>query len=299
MFCGKWGYDYSEMDKWINVTGGKGGNSYLVLGDKKTALVDCGMAYCASNLINNVKRILDSSALDYVFVSHSHYDHIGAVPYLREEWPNIIVCGTDYDKNILNRYNALKAIKKLSLQAAKIYNNGTFKDYDDAMMKIDTVISDGDIINLGGLSIRAIETPGHTKCTLSFLLNNEILFASESTGYMTKSGDIHHAFLISYAKTIESIIICGKINPKFIISPHFGLVDKRYTLTYWQNSIASARKIRDFILNLVKLGYGEEIILSEYEKMFRDEEIQLEQPINAFCLNTKSMIKAVLKESLD
>jgi len=76
------------MDYIKDVTGGKGGSAYLVLGKDKTALIDCGMAYCAPDLIKNIKKFLaDGMRLDYVFLSHSHYDHIGAIPYLREIWP--------------------------------------------------------------------------------------------------------------------------------------------------------------------------------------------------------------------
>ncbi len=286
----------SEMDYIVNVTGGKGGNSFLLLGDQKTALVDCGMAYCAANLINNVKQVLNTRALDYVFVSHSHYDHIGALPYLREEWPHIKICGTEYDQNILNRDNALKTIKKLNMQAAGFYGQGIFNEYNNDLMKIDTVISDGDIIDLGSVNIKVIETPGHTKYTLSFLVNNEVLFASESTGCMGKSGKIYHNFLVSYFKTIDSINRCKKINPQFIISPHYGLVKKSDTLNYWQNSLLAAKKSRDFILHLFNLGYGKEKILSEYENKFRDEESRSMQPITAFRLNTQSMIEAVLND---
>ncbi|HHW42143.1 MAG TPA: MBL fold metallo-hydrolase [Syntrophomonadaceae bacterium] len=285
------------MDNIVNVTGGKGGTSFLILGDKKAALIDCGMAYCASNLISNIKRVLNTRALDYVLVSHSHYDHIGAVPYLREQWPDIKICGSEHDKYILNRYNALKTIKELSVQAAEIYGRGLFKEYNDEMMKIDTVISDGDIVDLGGLSIQVLETPGHTRCTLSFLVNNEVLFASESTGVMSQSGKVYPAFLISYSKSIDSINKCREINPKFIISPHFGLVNKIDALQYWEKCILAARESRDFILHLFNLGYGEERILLEYENAFQDEEFRMEQPLNAFRLNTRYMIKAVLNEN--
>jgi glyoxylase-like metal-dependent hydrolase (beta-lactamase superfamily II) len=284
------------MERIVDVTGGKGGNAFLLLGEEKTALIDCGMAYCAPNLINNIKRIINKTTLNYIFISHSHYDHIGAIPYLKKEWPNSMVLGAEYAKHVLSRPNALKIIRNLSIQAAEIYDAGAMQEYDDEMLKVDTIICDGDVLNLGGLSIKTIETRGHTKCSLSFLIDNETLFASESTGYMSKSGKIYPAFITSCLEAINSIQICKNINPRFIISPHFGLVNESDTLNYWNNCILAVQETKEFVLHLSEQGYNDDQILTEYEKVFRDEESRLEQPIHAFILNAQNMIKTVLRE---
>lgn len=284
------------MDRIVDVTGGKGGNAFLILGEEKTALIDCGMAYCAPSLISNIKQMLNKMTLDYILISHSHYDHIGAIPYLKKEWPNSRVLGAEYAKYILSRPNALKVIRSLSMQAAEIYNADAIQEYDDEMLKVDTIICDGAVLDLGNLSIRVIETQGHTKCSLSFLINNETLFPSESTGYMSKSGKIYPAFITSCSQAIDSIHICENINPRFIISPHFGLVNEQNTLDYWKNCMMAVSETKVFILQLWKQGYDEDQILTEYEKVFRDEQSRLEQPIHAFILNAQNMIKTVIRE---
>ncbi|MDF2635078.1 MAG: beta-lactamase domain protein [Pelosinus sp.] len=284
------------MDKIIDVTGGQGGKAFLLIGEEKTALVDCGMAYCAPTLISNIKQVLGRRTLDYILISHSHYDHIGAIPYLREEWPNLKVLGAEYAKGILNRENALKDIRNLSVLAAKFYGAGDIKEYGDDMLKVDNNIFDGDSLDLGGVIIKVIEAQGHTKCSLSFLVNNETLFASESTGYKSKSGKVYPAFITSCSQAIDSINRSREINPRFIISPHFGLVNQSDTLNYWEECILAVKETKDFILRLSEKGYEEEQILIEYEEAFRDEESRLEQPSNAFRLNAQSMIKTVLNE---
>lgn len=282
------------MNNIYNVRGGRGGDAYLIVGDQNTALVDCGMAYCASNLINNIKRVIPNRPLDYVLLSHSHYDHIGAVPYLKAEWPELKICGAEHDQNILKRHNALKAIRELSLQAAEIYSEGLIDDYNDDLMKIDIMIAEEDCIDLGNIKIQVLETPGHTRCTLSFLMNHEILFVSESCGTLSRAGKMYPGFLISYSQAIASIKKCQALHPKFIYAPHYGLVDIISMPNYWQDCIEAAEKSRYFILHYSELGYSEDQILTEYEEVFRDEESSSEQPINAFRINTRSMIKAVL-----
>jgi glyoxylase-like metal-dependent hydrolase (beta-lactamase superfamily II) len=204
-----------------------------------------------------------------------------------------MVLGAERALQILNSPNALKTIRSLSIQAAKLYGTEGLKEYDDRRLKVDAVIRDGDVIAPGDLNIKVIETLGHTKCSLSFLVNNETLFASESTGCRGKTGRIYPGFVTSYYQAIASIHKCEKLNPRHIISPHFGLVNKTETATYWKSCIRAAEAAKEFILNLLEQGYDEDRILTEYEVMFRDEENRLEQPLNAFILNAQRMIKAV------
>lgn len=285
------------MNNVLDVTGGQGGISFLIVGEEKTALIDCGMGYCAANLISNIKQALNNRELNYILISHSHYDHIGAIPYLKEEWPNSKVYGAEHARGILTRQNALSTIRELGRQAAAIYGSGVLKEYDDELLKVDECIRDGDILDLGRSSIRVLETPGHTKCSLSFLIDNETLFPCETTGCMSKSGKIYSAFITSYSEAIAAVYKCQATNPRYIISPHFGQVSKEDIVGYWENCILAIEETKAFILDLAEQGYAEAKILAEYEKAFRDEQSRLEQPVNAFRLNAQAMIKTVLKEN--
>lgn len=284
------------MDNIINVTGGRGGNAFLLLGEEKSALVDCGMAYCAQNLIKNIEQVLGKRELDYILISHSHYDHIGAIPYLKQKWPQSKVLGAAYAKRILSRPNALKTIRKLSIEAATIFSSNGFITYDDELLKVDQVISDGECINLGNMHIKVLETLGHTQCSLSFLVNHEMLFASESTGYMSKTGKVYPSFIVSCRDAIASIHKCQKTNASFIISPHYGLVSNKSAADYWSDCLLAIQKTKEFVLNLSEQGYDEEQILLSYEQSFRDDYSRQEQPRHAFCLNAQNMIQTVLRE---
>ncbi len=284
------------MKNIINVTSGKGSSTaLLILGEDKTALIDCGMAYCFSNLIRNIQKVLnDGRKLDYILLSHSHYDHISAVPYLRKVWPDVKVMAAEYAQNILTKESALKTIKELNNQSALYYGFNQLIEYDDSLMKVDYKVSDGDSLDLSGANIKILETPGHTKCSLSFLVNNEVIFASETTGCMSKSGKLYPAFIISYEQTIKSIDKCKKTNPRYIISPHFGLVSKRETSEYWEKCIQAANEARDFVLKLSTAGFDKDKIFKEFKDTFRDEEYRAVQPDYAFEINSRAMIISII-----
>jgi glyoxylase-like metal-dependent hydrolase (beta-lactamase superfamily II) len=210
-----------------------------------------------------------------------------------------MVLGAEYAGRILKKPTALHVIRNLGVQAANYYAAADFPDYDDRLLKLDQIVREGDTLDLGGVIVKVLETPGHTKCSLSFLMNNETLFSSESTGCMNQSGQVYSAFVTSYSEAIESIRKCQRINPKFIISPHFGPIQERYMPDYWHKCLVAADESKEFILRLADQGYGKEQILAEYAKHFRDETYQETQPADAaFQLNIQKMITTVLEYRL-
>lgn len=286
------------MDYIKDVTGGEGGSSYLVFGKDKTALIDCGMAYCAANLIDNIQEIIgDGRELDYILLSHSHYDHVGAMPYLRKAWPGVEVLAAEHAQKVLSKKSALKTIRDLGCKAGEHFGADQVFEYDDELMKVDRKVCDGDLLDLGDMKIAVIETPGHTKCSLSFLVNEKVMFASETSGVISPDGKIYPTFITSYRDTIESNKKCQEAQPKYIISPHSGLVSKNQTQDYWQNCMRAAISCRDFVLKLFLSGADEDEIFERYRNIYQDAKTRKVQPDYAFELNNRAMIRTIIQET--
>ena len=84
---------FSFPDFIDRMTAGIGGESLLIRGENRVALYDTGMAYCGGQLVENVREALGGGRLDYVILSHSHYDHIGALPDVIRAFPEAVVAG--------------------------------------------------------------------------------------------------------------------------------------------------------------------------------------------------------------
>jgi len=291
------------------VTAGPGGEAILIMGSEKTALLDCGMAYCGEALIKNIKSHLGERPLDYVILSHTHYDHIGGLPYLKEAWPASAAVGSSHAKRVFERQSALKTIRRLSIAAGEVYcKSEQLADYglrpedirvsyEDSNIRVDRVVKEGDLIDLGNIHLRVIETPGHTDCSISFFLEEKrILFASETLGCLTPDGEIMMAMLKGYHNTALSIEKGKRLKPDFIIAPHYGKVPELLTLNYWERAKETADGYRDFILNTYFAGASEGEIYDAYQKEYWHDITRNQQPLEAFEINGKQIIRAVLSE---
>lgn len=283
---------------WIRrVTAGDGGESYLLIGEEKTALYDCGMAYCGEELAENIRKELGGRPLDHIVLTHSHYDHVGGLPYVMKAFPEAKTAGGAYCAQILHRPGALRVIEKLGRSAAELY--GADPDVVTTEgMKIETILEEGDVIDLGGHSLTAIYTPGHTKCSMAFMAEpDHLMFASETLGVLLpKSNEYQPLILKSYSDTIETIEKCRALGPKYMIMPHFGIVPEQKMDQFWDLVEKMNRGEYRFVLSLCEKGADMPEILDAYTRRYFVAGRKAEQTIDAFYANAIPTIRMYARE---
>ena len=129
---------------------GKGGDCILITGSERTALWDTGMFYCAPSAIEMTRSLLGGRGLDYIILSHTHYDHIGALTELRRAFPEARVICSEYGAYVLGREGARKVMKDLSLVAAKMYMDepAGLPEFDASGFYADASVKTGDVITM-------------------------------------------------------------------------------------------------------------------------------------------------------
>lgn len=299
---------------------GKGGDSTLIIGSEKTAVIDTAMDYCGERLADLLEKELSGRDLDYVFLTHSHYDHAGGVPALRGRWPELTVFGSRHAQDILVRKGARRTIRELAEMAGNQYldkggavdledSHEQYKpDYRDEELRVDSVVRDGDVISLGDHFVSVLETLGHTNCSLSYLVTERgsdgtaplesVMFPSESIGCYQDANTMEVPFLTGFQVTIDSIEKCRACRPDHIISPHFGLVAELDFDEYFDLAAREVYATRDYILERSREGLSEEAILERCIDHFwisRGEQRD-EQPLPAFVINMKATIRVVMRE---
>ncbi|MGN0711464.1 MAG: MBL fold metallo-hydrolase [Anaerovoracaceae bacterium] len=292
-------FDYP--DGLIRVTAGNGGESILVMGSGKSFLVDCGMAYCGEETVKNIEKALKDNGriqLDGILMSHSHYDHIGALPYIKRRWPGAVVYGAQKAKDVFSRPNAKALMRELGTKARDLYSDSSEEILTEGLT-VDEVVREGDEISIGNKYFKVLETKGHTDCSLTYVLEPDgIMFTSESTGVLESPDFVHTSILKSFNEAMESARKCREYGAKRVISPHYGIVPEGFEDRYFELYISCAEEKKNFIADLYRKGFSEEEITERFCGRYWSEEKEKDQPKEAFVINAGHMIKVVIDEFL-
>ncbi|MDR2965962.1 MAG: MBL fold metallo-hydrolase [Treponema sp.] len=286
------------MKKYINCIVHNSSEGNLLVGDTQTALIDCGMLFCAAETIQRVKDNLGERPLDYIFLSHTHYDHIGALPFFRNEWPGLRTITTAAGAAVLLKDTPRRVIRELSLVAAERYGIKIDAAYNDDDFRGDIIVKDGDKISLGNITVEILETPGHTRDSICFFLPElELLALNETPGVQMPDGSMYPGYLTSCIDAINSIEKCRKIPYKHLSLPHLGIVPDNIADGFFDRAFTAAAACRDFILSLKKQGLNEEEMQEAFCRQYYSEILSAFQPKEAFMANARAAISCTLKEA--
>lgn len=131
-------------------------NCYLLTDEAsgKSALIDC------PDFNADLVSFVGDADVQYILLTHGHYDHILGVPQAREHWKAMVYIG-EPDGPMLES-------SKLSLAVF------TLKDRRQTPCRADFFLRDGKVIRLGETEIRVLATPGHTRGGVCYLCGNAL-----------------------------------------------------------------------------------------------------------------------------
>ncbi len=147
---------------------------YLVQGDD-AMIIGGGMSHATPSLDEQLNQLgLDSLSVKYLVLTHSHFDHCGALPYFRARFPQLQVLGSSSAAEILSKpkvvdYNA-RMNDSAADQVGMEHQCATICDRTQDLF-IDRAVLDGERLDLGnGVIAEFYEVPGHSKCCLATYL---------------------------------------------------------------------------------------------------------------------------------
>lgn len=275
------------------------GDSGFLIDDGTTAILfDTGFAFTGNRVAENIRSILGERSLDYIFLSHSHYDHALGTPYITRVFPQAKVVAGTYADRIFHRDSARAAMRRMNEKAAVQYGISQWEDLIDRL-RVDIPVEDGDSIICGDLHFTAIALPGHTKCSMGYYLREAKMLLSVETLGVYSGGDIYMpSFLVGYQITLEAFRKVGLLDIERMLLPHYGVVEGEMVSVFLENSEKATRENARIILDLFRRGKNVEEILRILKEQDYRESIRPIYPIDAYLLNTGIMIEQVRRELL-
>ena len=87
----KKGYNFmDQILKGLYRLGGPEFPSFLVVGSRHAVQVDAGPTFVGPLYLQNIQEVLGKRrGPDFLFHTHSHFDHVGIVPYFKRTYPHI------------------------------------------------------------------------------------------------------------------------------------------------------------------------------------------------------------------
>lgn len=150
------------------------GALYLIEGEKK-CVIDGGTRSEAQRIYRILKN-LDAFPPDIIILSHSHWDHTQSVPFLRKK--------ASQQKKSIEVMASERALPLLEDQSWNgILSKGPFENIKDV-----TPLKEGDNVDLGGITLKIFDVPGHAKDHIAILdERSKNIFVGDAIG--VKTGD--------------------------------------------------------------------------------------------------------------
>src|SRR5512136_525958 len=130
---------------------------YLLEGKSSSMIVSGGMSYIVPDLLQQFKQFnIDEKRIEKILILHSHFDHVGIVPFFKRRHPEIEVYASERGWEILQMDKAILTVNEFSRNVAKRMKKEEIYSTYDLDWRSDVsgkTIREGDRISLGDLEV--------------------------------------------------------------------------------------------------------------------------------------------------
>ena len=221
---------------------------YLLEGKNGSMIVSGGMSYIVPDLLQQFKQFdLDEKRIKKILILHSHFDHVGIVPFFKRRHTEIEVYASERGWEILRMDKAILTINEFSRNVAKRMEKENIYSLYDLEWRNDIsgkTIREGDRIDLGDLEVSIFEIPGHSSCSIAaYVPELKALFPTDGGGIpfnetIVTSGNSN------YTKYQQSLERLKDLEVDYYCADHYGYVIGEEAMEFISKSIKMAKKNR-------------------------------------------------------
>lgn len=235
--------------------------AYLSIGDV-AMIIEGGTGATTGIIMKQIEQIgLDPQKIKYIALTHTHADHIGAIPRLKKIWPQIKVVGSKKAAKILKDDGMLKEFLWIDKNIAGLLKKKREieelpQQLDNYDFSVDIIVKEGDKIDLGSDIVwHVYETPGHSPCHLAYFEKGEgSLVIGDATGFYVPEKDVFWPnYFDSLTAYINSIKKLSHLNAKRGVLSHNCVIEEDLS-KYFGRAIEATLAYHREMLKRVKNG---------------------------------------------
>jgi glyoxylase-like metal-dependent hydrolase (beta-lactamase superfamily II) len=171
--------------------------AYLSMGEEGM-IIEGGTGPTFPLMVDQIEALgIDPRKITYIVLTHTHPDHIGAVPHLQRRWPHIRLLASPIGAQLLGKKELFKEFQLVDLGIAQLMKakaeiDTLPKPLHDFAFVVDASVREGDRIDLGaGIVWNVYDTPGHSPCHISFFEEKEgTLALGDAAGFYVPEKDV-------------------------------------------------------------------------------------------------------------
>jgi glyoxylase-like metal-dependent hydrolase (beta-lactamase superfamily II) len=221
---------------------------YLLEGNDGSMIVSGGMSYIVSDILQQFKEFgIDGNRIKKLLILHSHFDHVGIVPFFKRRHPEINVYASERGWEILQMDKAILTINEFGRNVARRMGKGDVYSAYDLEWRKDVsgeIVREGDRMDLGGLEISILEIPGHSSCCIAaYVPELKALFPTDGGGIpfdqtIVSSGNSNYT---TYQQSLERL---KDLEVEYYCADHYGYATGAEAREFISRSIEMAKKNR-------------------------------------------------------
>lgn len=228
---------------------------YLIKGDHGM-LIGGGASCVGPSLEAQLSATdFDLRRISYVVIPHSHFDHCGAVPYLKRKLPWIQVVASPYSHEVFGKEKVLSFLATANREL--IEAAGLLSEYDTLGLQfdgiqVDRVVTEGDVFDLGqGIRAQIMETPGHSRCCIGvYIPALKAVFPSDAAPCPTADGAglVLPSPQYDFALYLRSLARMAALDVELCCFDHYGAFTGDEARGMLSRALQQTERFRDDVL---------------------------------------------------
>jgi 2-aminobenzoylacetyl-CoA thioesterase len=229
---------------------------YLLDGITEYAILGGGMTYIVPDVQNQVAETrIDEKLISRLIIHHTHFDHVGIIPFFKKKWPWASVTASARGAGQLAKPAVIDAIKGINCMV--LATSGLADHADELGLNFDNIPvedmpGDGETRRIGDLTLEFIMVPGHSTCSIAvYVPELKALFASDAGG-IPFEGRVFAAANSNFDLYQTSLDKMAGYDVDFHGAEHYGAFTGEDARSFIPKSIKAAIETRKMIEDSLK-----------------------------------------------